>query len=510
MYLVWLQAKRIQPYLLGSPKLRHMIGASELVEQSCGELVKNACTQLGSGKLLHGAAGQAWVEFSERAEGEAFLRLWPALLDAFAPGLRVFGGGIDYDRSASSEAKRDALDRLREQLRAAVNAPTTPAPELSPLVERAPSTGGGAVRVSKRGNDSRAPLLDLETSRKEDVFASKAPDLRLGADLTTPERFSWPRDFSDIAGDSEDLAVIHADGNGLGGLLRQLNDESRGADPLDTLIAFSKAVSKASLGAARTAVEQVLYPAVGRRGDIPARPLVLGGDDLTFVVRSDLSAPFVEAYLLAFEDQSRAAFEEVASGEGHFLTACAGIALVRANFPFLQAYELAETTCGWVKDRARGVCADDDPVPSALAFHRSTVSLVGSYEELLETELRGAPDAGAEGLLLTRGPYSVGGRVRCSLPSTTDLASLGKALKRLPRGAVRGVLGELRTSRENAQQRWARALEVAGEGDADEAKLAFERVTNGKALGNERRNPLLDAVTWDRMHPIPAEQEVAQ
>lgn len=38
---------------------------------------------------------------------------------------------------------------------------------------------------------------------------------------------------------------------------------------------------------------------------IPLRPLVLGGDDITFVVRADLALIFVDAFESYFEEESK-------------------------------------------------------------------------------------------------------------------------------------------------------------------------------------------------------------
>lgn len=496
MHVVRLQAKRIQPYLSSSPRLRHVVGASELVERSARELADTTAERFG-GKRLGGGAGQAWLSFPDQSGADAFQRIWPLVVDTFAPGLRFAVASVAYPDTGARECA-ESLATLMSALRASANAPSAPVPEFSPLVERSPETGAGAVRWERgRGRGSEGRLLDLQTSRK--VRATDAAGQRLSRMLETPAGLEWPTRFDEIAGE-DDLAVIHADGNGLGELIRRLIEREKG-DPLQLSLAMSNAVSSSTVAAARRAA-RVLYEDVGGSGTIPGRPLVLGGDDFSFVVRGRLAGPFVRTFLQAFEEESSTAFRALRADSSDFLTACAGVALVRGSFPFLQAYQLAESACSWAKERARGSRPQDAQVPSALVFHRATTSLVGAYEDLLAGELQG------DGVTLAHGPYAVSRRVNCSLSTLEELEQLAAVLEGLPRGAVRGVVGELRRSRDEARRRWERALTVAGGRTADEVRAAFRAVTaDRRGLAEACRNPLLDALVWRRLRPAQAAVE---
>src|SRR5690606_5681066 len=80
----------------------------------------------------------------------------------------------------------------------------------------------------------------------------------------------------------------------------------------------------------------------GTRVLLPLRPILLGGDDLTFLCDGRVALALTEAALKAFE-------AEVPSlGR---VTACAGVAIVPAHAPFAQAYALAEALCRHAKRR---------------------------------------------------------------------------------------------------------------------------------------------------------------
>jgi hypothetical protein len=75
---------------------------------------------------------------------------------------------------------------------------------------------------------------------------------------------------------------------------------------------------------------------------LPVRPVLLGGDDLTFLCDGRIALDLAEAALDAF------AREVPHLGR---ITACAGVAIVPAHTPFDRAYELAERLCASAKRR---------------------------------------------------------------------------------------------------------------------------------------------------------------
>ena len=65
---------------------------------------------------------------------------------------------------------------------------------------------------------------------------------------------------------------------------------------------------------------------------LPFRPLVYGGDDVTFVCDGRLGLELAAIYLQAFEKEKD-------------FTACAGICVVKTHYPFARAYQLSEELC---------------------------------------------------------------------------------------------------------------------------------------------------------------------
>ncbi len=170
---------------------------------------------------------------------------------------------------------------------------------------------------------------------------------------------------------AEWVAVVHADVNGLGAVLRNLTTRQavegcRGY--VDLLAVYSERIDRAAHEAFRAALDELrCYPGIkkirrpGASGSFfPVLPLILGGDDLTVVCDGHAALPFTAAFLQAFENRTAVLLHP----KEKQLTAAAGVAVVKQHYPFSSAYQLAdeltdEAKC--VKAKATGA--------SALSFH---------------------------------------------------------------------------------------------------------------------------------------------
>ena len=190
------------------------------------------------------------------------------------------------------------------------------------------------------------------------------------------------------------VAVIHIDGNGVGGIMKELNSSKDRVAPgvfkakvgcdrddPDALRRFLRAVNRhlddavtLAFAAAWTRIAELSRhddDRAGRRHTaIPVVPVILGGDDVTVITSGDYALPFAAAYLRYYEE---------ATGNDpilHYLTppkgqdtgpmtAAAGVAIVKRNFPFHIAYELAEK----LVERAKKVGKTAYPPCSTLDYH---------------------------------------------------------------------------------------------------------------------------------------------
>ena len=125
----------------------------------------------------------------------------------------------------------------------------------------------------------------------------------------------------------------------------------------------------------------------------PLRPIVYGGDDLTFVCDGRLGLDLAAFYL---EEFSKGTIK--VCGEDKPVDACAGVAIVPTKFPFARAYHFAEELCGLTKSYLR----QENLTGSWLDFQIIQEGITRSI-----SALRAAQYRSFEGQTLHQRPYQV-------------------------------------------------------------------------------------------------------
>ena len=116
---------------------------------------------------------------------------------------------------------------------------------------------------------------------------------------------------------------------------------------------------------------------------VPVVPVILGGDDVTVFTSGDYALPFAAAYLERYEraTESDVLLRHLGREKGTGpMTAAAGVAVVRRDFPFHVAYNLAER----LVDEAKKVGKAQQPVRSTLTYHALFDSSVLDPEKILQ------------------------------------------------------------------------------------------------------------------------------
>lgn len=385
-YAYLFEARGIQRYLFGSGKLKDMLGGSELLDYVCadGGYLDQTLDALGlTPQTPRRAGGTFYLLFDDAAAAQRMRNAWRLAADVWLPGLEK------VDALAEGASAKAAIDAGIAALHAARNRMQADLPAPGPFSERSQRTGLAATAVDS------GEAIDRTTARQRGF--KRRDDESLSQRFLREPSIRWPSNFEENAhesvrfplGSRRLVGLIHIDGNGLGLALRALNAACAGAnDATYTALykAFSEAVSAATTQAAQQASRDVLLPQAAANGVLPARPLILGGDDVSIIVKAELALDFTCAYLKAFEQFSRAGldglrnrFKEAgldATGLPDYLTACAGITFMKSSQPFLAGYQLAEDLCQRAKAGARRAAGDSQPSPAALAFHKIQDSLL--------------------------------------------------------------------------------------------------------------------------------------
>jgi len=465
-YLYAAAVQGIQSFIFQTNVLKDIVGASELVDSVCTEAFKQlpGISWKEENQVI-AAAGNVKYVFDTREDCEKAVREFPRTVMTMAPGITISQAVVEL----TDDFEKD-VNSVEEKLRAQRNRILPPLADGLLGVRRAPGTGLPASG-SRNGKGSGA-FIDDSTKRKQGmndtvslcVKSFYGKDRYRKGDKEYRELYGRvPFDVSGICGKNDWIAVIHADGNSLGQVVRHVGHDR------DKFSEFSRELDKATILSANEAFEHLCRTRHIDEGGglIPIRPIVLGGDDMTVIIRGDLAIGYVTEYMRKFQENTgngaigkiirEATEKDEPAKRMTRLTACAGVAFIKSSFPFYYGYRLAESLCDAAKKRAKEI--DKVNVPACLMFHKVQDSFIESYADITEREL--TPQ---EGLSLQYGPYYLDegkaplgfGTVGSLLESVSKLRDGGDDI----RPAVRRWLTVLHESRAKADQFLSRAKAV--------------------------------------------------
>ncbi len=418
--LVVVTVAHIQTYLFGSNRLQENIGASFLVDAFTGIWAWQAASQVSNQpvyqeyegiyraspnvlidrgspvEVVYAGGGNFVVLFQSAPTATAFVRTLSTWALELAPGLRLM---VDSSEYRWGDPLGEAISSALQRLRVARSLPTndTPLAGLG-ITMMCRSTALPAVSYRKLGNEDDNKPVSAEIVAKLD--ASKEANKRLN-DLLLPktQQYRFPYDLDDLGRtrqESSFIAVVHADGNGIG---QQVSSIKSIADPrhyIEAMRSFSESINQASTAALKATLHRIL-PDPSRRilhifhpllpdhgidlqedGDggqiiLPFRPLVFGGDDITFVCDGRLGISLTLSYIRAFEEQTNM--------RGVRATARAGVAITKTHYPFARAYALAED----LADSAKSVRGEERV--ASLDWHFALSGVHGSLEDMRAREV---------------------------------------------------------------------------------------------------------------------------
>jgi hypothetical protein len=177
------------------------------------------------------------------------------------------------------------------------------------------------------------------------------------------------------------IAVVHVDGNGMGKVFANI-------ESLDELRLKSKAVSAKASSAMKSLIghlvklhkdnmlDELDLKMTDKKFILPIRPILVGGDDITFICEGRIGIYLAEKFIEYFYDTDERS-KPYDSPKKLMDGACAGIAIVKSHFPFYKAVQLAEELCSEAKKQAR-----EEKGTSWISFYYSATTFSGNLEEL--------------------------------------------------------------------------------------------------------------------------------
>ena len=438
-YLYGASIQGIQSFIFQTNKLKDIVGASLLVEEACTtlfekEFMKDADGHFLDGEKIIGAAGNIKFIFHTKEACQRAVLLFPKRVMEHAPGITISQAVVHLEEELEekhSEDRKRALEELEKLLRAQRNKQSKSLLYGQMCMKRSGETGLPLrVRVNKVTHKDE--LMDEGCMAKLDAVEHPTEgQVSLYKNLCSESVMYFDNlNVSNMTGDNSWLAIIHADGNGLGQVVAEIGEKGSYKGKEISLSRFSKQLNEATVDAAKKACEAVK----GSDGkNLLIRPVVIGGDDLTVICRADKAIPFVREYMKAFEENT--------TKMNVPLSACAGIAFIKSSYPFYYGYELAEMLCGEAKKDAKSEemkKANDDKIPSCLMFHKVQSSFVEDYETIKRKEL--TPCAGHS---FCFGPYYLTGQT--NRWTIDDLEAMAKGLGAEDNNRVKTAIREWMT-----------------------------------------------------------------
>lgn len=417
-YLYGAAVQGIQSFIFQTNELKDIVGASELVNAICQSKYNAKKQPVFSEGLFDEfgnnpedsilrAAGNIKYLFKEKSACQKAVREFPKKVMETAPGITISQAVVEIEYSDDNDFNTQyetASQELEMKLRAQRNKPFDSITAGPLACSRSRKTGLPEVPFTSIKDPDKEEHFDKATIQKRRYI--KQVDLinkafyREGESEYRLTEDDVALNISEMTDSNSWIAIIHADGNSLGKLVEKVGKEK------EQFKKFSAALDKSTQEAAYDAFQVVKKTYLDDSYKIPMRPIVLGGDDLTMVMRGSLAIPFVEAFLKAFEERTKLNLNEILKNEPDLefdrLTACAGIAFVKESYPFYYGYQLAEELCSAAKKDAK----KDERLrkgglaPSCLMFHKVQDSFVTNYNDIVERELKPQDD-----LSFQFGPY---------------------------------------------------------------------------------------------------------
>ncbi len=436
--LTVIDTARIQKYIFGSNSLQHNVGASGLVHCATHDWVFEGLTDLGEtninridnefeidskkviedgnldSELVYAGGGNAIIVFRTMDLAIKFTQNLTVKVLLEAPGLQlVISHSDNFDWDSESLPKKINETRWKANQKKLNHEHSRPLLGLGVIAD-CQYTGLPANnfrRESKR--DEKKKYISNEVEKKLDFFRHSNERLHYLIPQVKNENLEFIYNFNDFGTKHESsyIAVIHTDGNSMGKRIQGIADkyidliENRNRKYINDIRAFSDSIEKTAKKALQNTIGQVLKSIdknskIGGKIEIrdqrlPFRPIVFGGDDVTFVCDGRMGLSLAHFYLNQLTSTKLS--------DKDFLYARVGVVVVKSHHPFSRAValaeELAETAKKYIKDKNKTLGEEN---LSAIDWHFASSGPIGKLSDIRQREYTVKFDNNIDGKLNMR------------------------------------------------------------------------------------------------------------
>lgn len=429
---ILLDTRSIQKYVFGCNRLKTNTGASYLVDGIFTEAMVDVLKQSGlkmpaedwkeAKKLMLSEDNAVECEIAYIGggnmlvlvrKGEKSLRIcrelvkeWSLKVLLEAPGLKT-GAAIGEIDLADANFQA-SLNALYKQLKENQN-------NVLPQVDL-PYTGfsvecdysGKAANVY---NKEYKRLVSAEVEAKTAAYDAADKKIKKNFSEVLGDEYDFCSELESLGykdGESY-ICVIHIDGNNMGvkfSNCRNMQERKNLSKKVQKTVerAFGELIKK--IVSEYDSYADVLDMRALKQGNkrlLPLRPIIIGGDDITFICPGRMGLQYAQAFIEAVNSENLLddklydrIVKETGKQVNKKLSCCAGVAIVPAKYPFFRAYELAEQLCDEAKEKSR---KDDGNYLDFAILHGEKYGDVGLLRKEQYTSANGNLHYGAYNVL---------------------------------------------------------------------------------------------------------------
>lgn len=389
----------VQRYIFTSNRLKDVVTGSFLVKKATFDFISSAIDKLSlcNTEVILSRGGNAIVKFGNLIDAKKFASQYSRILYEQAPGLEVALVHEELNENFNSLDMLEALERVQVKL-AIEKTSRIPAANLYGISvdQSCQETGLPANEVSEG-----VPLSNIIIKRREKINDANKKWQHFISDNS---KFDFPMQLDSLGrsmGEESHIAVVHIDGNAVGKKIKHWFEKKKESleESVDDLSIsgliteyrkWSMELEKLGRSVMESVVRKIENSIEGNKVKgfpenlefelssyngkvlLPIRPIILGGDDMTFVCDARISFDLAITALNEFENGT------IDIPELGNIKASAGIAVVGVRSPFSRAYDLSEKLCTSAKKKLvapNGNLIDNSSIDWHIAYEKPIISI---------------------------------------------------------------------------------------------------------------------------------------
>lgn len=435
-YLTILEVSQKQAYIFASNKVQdNIVNSAVIAHVLCPDYLNKILSDTGytdSNNMVYSGGGHTILEFENPEVAKKHVAKITETVYREFEDLEIFAKTIEYDETESPEKNLKKLTAELERKKSI----------------RQSSFKHGSFGIEQISSDT----LDIKVSENEKPSKEKADikesEYNEAAHEFTAADYRPVYKFEDLGGSKDDsnfIAVVHIDGNGMGKRVEELYekiDSSNWNSVKQELRKFSEGIDEDFKSAYKQMTEEVgellKEENINSKLDLtnknfPIRRIITAGDDICFVAEGRIGVECARIFIEKLIAKKNKVDEKS-------YAACAGVAIVHQKYPFYRAYELAELLCSNAKKYGAKISPEDNGASiSSVDWHVEFGELKDTLKEIRQVyetadgnrlELRpyivNAPQSIMEDSNYTLKMYENFKRVICALQSNKATYGTGK------------------------------------------------------------------------------------